>query len=64
MWTEALPALGVIVLMITFSGYGVQWLQIYKNEGKNRRRNMDDWDYYLIARDEKLTGTRRGTKWF
>ena len=63
MWLEALPALGIIVLMITFSGYGVHWVQVYENEGKIRRRNLDDWDYYLFARDKRLTGTRRGTKW-
>ena len=60
---EMFPALGVMILMLTFSGYGVHWVQIYKNEGKIRRRNMDDWDYYLMARDERITGTRRGTKW-
>eukprot|EP00041_Stephanoeca_diplocostata_P008366 m.124454 g.124454 ORF g.124454 m.124454 type:complete len:71 (-) comp17286_c0_seq1:2099-2311(-) len=56
MWTESLPALGIICAAIAASGFGIRGIHSLMNNGKPRRLGVDTWDKQLIDRDATITG--------
>ncbi|KAJ2855558.1 hypothetical protein GGI22_004096, partial [Coemansia erecta] len=46
--------------MFTVTGFGINYAQTKRNEGKPVRYSMDDWDRKMMLRDKQLTGTPRG----
>ena len=74
MWPEALPALGIIAGAITFAGAGLHFLNRWERGGKvsscfqaaifttnylqNKRWSVDGWDRRMMARDERITGSK------
>eukprot|EP00035_Acanthoeca_spectabilis_P020876 m.435053 g.435053 ORF g.435053 m.435053 type:complete len:74 (-) comp17803_c0_seq1:1554-1775(-) len=56
-WTESLPALAIITGAIAASGFGLDQLHKFFNNGKPRRWGVDTWDKNMMDRDKRITGS-------
>jgi len=53
-WTESLPAFGIIAGALALSGFGLEQIHKAFNDGKAKRMRVDAWDSAMISRDAKL----------
>eukprot|EP00045_Choanoeca_perplexa_P022031 m.8147 g.8147 ORF g.8147 m.8147 type:complete len:72 (+) comp9073_c0_seq1:44-259(+) len=56
MWTESLPAFGIIAGALAFSGFALGGLNKLFHHGEPRRYGLDDWSRTMMLRDEYITG--------
>ncbi|KAJ2395277.1 hypothetical protein GGI23_004368 [Coemansia sp. RSA 2559] len=57
---ESIIPFAIMSGMFTVTGFGINYAQTKRNEGKPVRYSMDDWDRKMMLRDKQLTGTPRG----
>ncbi|RMX36854.1 hypothetical protein pdam_00001035, partial [Pocillopora damicornis] len=58
MWYECLPPFVIIGACIAVTGWGLKICDRLFQEGKPSRYSLDKFDERLLARDERITGSR------
>jgi hypothetical protein len=56
MWTESIPAFGLICGALAASGGGLKMVHSLFHDGTARRTRVDGWDNTMMKRDASITG--------
>ncbi|XP_030595131.1 NADH dehydrogenase [ubiquinone] 1 alpha subcomplex subunit 1 [Archocentrus centrarchus] len=59
MWYEILPGLGLMAVCLIVPGVATAQIQKFTNGGKEKRVARVPWQWYLMERDKRVSGTRR-----
>lgn len=57
---EGLLPYAIMTAFFGLAGHGVGFIRYWDNGWKNDRWDLDAWDEKMMARDQLLTGTKRG----
>ncbi|XP_017263698.1 NADH dehydrogenase [ubiquinone] 1 alpha subcomplex subunit 1 [Kryptolebias marmoratus] len=57
MWYEILPGVGVMFACLTLPGVTTAYIQKYTNGGKEKRVSRCKWQWYMMERDRRVSGT-------
>ncbi|XP_042334123.1 NADH dehydrogenase [ubiquinone] 1 alpha subcomplex subunit 1 [Sceloporus undulatus] len=59
MWYEILPSLTVMYVCLTIPGLSTLWIHRYTNGGKEKRIARNTYQWHLMERDRRVSGTNR-----
>uniref|UniRef100_A0A3Q0S344 NADH dehydrogenase [ubiquinone] 1 alpha subcomplex subunit 1 n=1 Tax=Amphilophus citrinellus TaxID=61819 RepID=A0A3Q0S344_AMPCI len=59
MWYEILPGLGLMAVCLIIPGVATAQIHKFTNGGKEKRTARVPWQWYLMERDKRVSGTRR-----
>ncbi|XP_044538503.1 NADH dehydrogenase [ubiquinone] 1 alpha subcomplex subunit 1 [Gracilinanus agilis] len=59
MWFEILPGLGIMGVCLTIPGISTILIQKYTNGGKEKRIARNRYQWSVMERDRRLSGTNR-----
>ncbi|XP_068596607.1 NADH dehydrogenase [ubiquinone] 1 alpha subcomplex subunit 1 [Brachionichthys hirsutus] len=57
MWYEILPGLGLMTVCLIIPGVATTYIHRYTNGGKEKRIAHVPWQWYLMERDRRVSGT-------
>ncbi|XP_074505478.1 NADH dehydrogenase [ubiquinone] 1 alpha subcomplex subunit 1 [Sebastes fasciatus] len=57
MWYEILPSLGVMTVCLIIPGVATAQIHKYTNGGKEKRIARYPWQWHLMERDKRVSGT-------
>ncbi|XP_061454080.1 NADH dehydrogenase [ubiquinone] 1 alpha subcomplex subunit 1 [Rhineura floridana] len=59
MWYEILPGLGIMYICLNIPGLSTTYIQRYINGGKEKRCARNIYQWHLMERDRRVSGTNR-----
>ncbi|GAA6223058.1 NADH dehydrogenase [ubiquinone] 1 alpha subcomplex subunit 1-like [Lates japonicus] len=59
MWYEILPGLGIMTACLIIPGVATAYIHRFTNGGKEKRIARAPWQWYLMERDKRVSGTRQ-----
>ncbi|KAL7395381.1 hypothetical protein ABVT39_015548 [Epinephelus coioides] len=59
MWYEILPSFGIMTVCMIIPGVATAWIHKGTNGGKEKRIVRQPWQWYLLERDRRVSGTGR-----
>uniref|UniRef100_F6W6M1 NADH dehydrogenase [ubiquinone] 1 alpha subcomplex subunit 1 n=2 Tax=Monodelphis domestica TaxID=13616 RepID=F6W6M1_MONDO len=59
MWFEILPGLAIMGVCLTIPGFSTILIHKYTNGGKEKRIARNHYQWSLMERDRRLSGTNR-----
>ncbi|XP_037531643.1 NADH dehydrogenase [ubiquinone] 1 alpha subcomplex subunit 1 [Nematolebias whitei] len=59
MWYEILPGLGLMIVCLTIPGITIAHAHRWANGGKEKRVVRNGWQWYMLQRDARVSGTGR-----
>ncbi|XP_061832663.1 NADH dehydrogenase [ubiquinone] 1 alpha subcomplex subunit 1 [Nerophis lumbriciformis] len=57
MWYEILPGFAIMTVCLIIPGVATAQLNKFSNGGKEKRVARYPWQYYLLDRDRRVSGT-------
>ncbi|ORZ00319.1 hypothetical protein BCR43DRAFT_485018 [Syncephalastrum racemosum] len=57
---EAFIPFGIMTTFFVVTGTGLNVTRYFSNDRKPTRYHLDKWDYQMMERDRRLTGSTRG----
>uniref|UniRef100_A0A4W6FRZ8 NADH dehydrogenase [ubiquinone] 1 alpha subcomplex subunit 1 n=1 Tax=Lates calcarifer TaxID=8187 RepID=A0A4W6FRZ8_LATCA len=59
MWYEILPGLGIMTACLIIPGVATAYIHRFTNGGKEKRIARVPWQWYLMERDKRVSGTKQ-----
>ncbi|KAL3044605.1 hypothetical protein OYC64_012987 [Pagothenia borchgrevinki] len=57
MWYEILPGFAVMTICMIIPGIATKYIHSFTNGGKEKRIARHPWQWYLMERDKRVSGT-------
>ncbi|XP_033994217.1 NADH dehydrogenase [ubiquinone] 1 alpha subcomplex subunit 1 [Trematomus bernacchii] len=57
MWYEILPGLAAMTICLIIPGIATTYVHRFTNGGKEKRIARQPWQWYLLERDKRVSGT-------
>ncbi|KAF7228414.1 NADH dehydrogenase [ubiquinone] 1 alpha subcomplex subunit 1 [Nothobranchius furzeri] len=59
MWYEILPGLSLMAVCLMIPGFATNYIHKFTHGGKEKRVARVPWQWYLMERDKRVSGTGR-----